>query len=230
MTDLRRPGGGWLVLIGGGEFSFGETDDADRAWLDRLGPDGAIGFIPAASGSAEYGRHFADYLREAFEREVELVPVYRPRDARRGRNLKRLEACAALYLGGGVADHLLQTLGDSPTLEILQRTLERPGGVVVAIAAAAQAAGARVRSLFGGGTIEGLGWLPEGVVEPNFDPEHDRRLRRLLQEPGVRWGLGIAPGAAVLLGPEGAFEVVGEVWRLDDPQGELEQLPETDTD
>ena len=31
----RPPGGGWLALLGGGEFSFGETLDADQAWVEK---------------------------------------------------------------------------------------------------------------------------------------------------------------------------------------------------
>ncbi|MEM9553403.1 MAG: Type 1 glutamine amidotransferase-like domain-containing protein [Acidobacteriota bacterium] len=223
MDRLRGPGDGWLALLGGGEFSFGDTESADQAWLARCG-DGAIGFLPAASGSTEYGKHFGDYLRATFERDVELLPIYRPRDARRGRNLERIAQVAAVYLGGGVADQLLDALRDSPALEALHVQLARPGGLVVAIAAAAQAAGRRTRDLRGGSILDGFGWLPTAVVEANFDVDHDRRLRRLLAEPGVTWGLGLAAGSAVLLGPDGALEVVGDVWRLDTPDGELVPL------
>ena len=41
----RPPGGGWLCLLGGGEFSFGETLDADHAWVEKT-PAGTIGFLP----------------------------------------------------------------------------------------------------------------------------------------------------------------------------------------
>ncbi|MGD2116071.1 MAG: Type 1 glutamine amidotransferase-like domain-containing protein [Acidobacteriota bacterium] len=218
----RLPGDGWIALVGGGEFTFEETLDADQAWLERV-PEGPIGFVPAASGSVDYGRHFADYMAGVFEREAVTIPLYRARDARRGKNVERIEACAAVYLGGGVADHLLETLADSPAAGALATKLAA-GGVVVAIAAAAQALGVAVRSIRIGETLPGLGWLPGGVVEPNFDPGHDRRLRRLLQAPGARWGLGIPSGSCLLLGPDGAVERVGEIWTLDDPQGELRQL------
>ena len=79
----RSAGSGWIALLGGGEFSFDETLDADRAWLEKCGP-GPIGFVPAASDSADYGRHFATYLAEAFERQVEVIPIYRSLDGRRG--------------------------------------------------------------------------------------------------------------------------------------------------
>ena len=35
MSLRRIQGDGWLVLIGGGEFSFGETLEVDRAWLAK---------------------------------------------------------------------------------------------------------------------------------------------------------------------------------------------------
>lgn len=226
VVPRRLPGGGWLALVGGGEFTFEETLDADTAWLDKVPPERAglpVGFVPAASGSVDYGEHFTAYMAEVFEREVAVVPVYRSRDARRGKNVERLEGCSAVYLGGGVADHLLGTLADSPAAESLVRFLAS-GGVVTAIAAAAQALGVAARSIRPGETLPGLGWLPGGVVEPNFDPAHDRRLRRLLQAPGARWGVGLAAGSCLLLGPQGAVELVGEAWALDGTDGELEPM------
>ena len=60
---------GWLALLGGGEFSFGETEEADQAWIEHT-PPGPVGVIPAASGSNDYPRHFAAYLKEEFARDV----------------------------------------------------------------------------------------------------------------------------------------------------------------
>ncbi|HBL29984.1 MAG TPA: hypothetical protein DD490_24355, partial [Acidobacteria bacterium] len=112
--------------------------DADFVWLDKV-PPGPIGFIPAASGSDDYARHFADYMREQFDRELEVIPIYRPRDGRRGRNAERIAAVPAVYIGGGVTDHLLEAIAGTPAAEALARKLD--DGVVVTIAAAAQAAG-----------------------------------------------------------------------------------------
>lgn len=225
---------GWLALLGGGEFTFGETEEADRAWLERC-PAGPIGFVPAASGSIDYGKHFTAYMKEAFEREVEIVPIYRDRDARRGRNCERIRDCAAIYLGGGVADHLIEALAGSPALAALEAKLAS-GGLVVAIAAAAQACGAEVRSVSGGRLIAGLDLLPGAVIETNFDPGHDRRLRKLLEGTAGKFGLGIPAEGALLLGPEGTFEAVGTVFRLAGSDADLEPLvdetsaaPENDT-
>ncbi len=222
MNIERIPGNGWLALLGGGEFSFGETEAADRAWLAKT-KEGSVGFIPAASGSTEYGEHLAEYLDEAFDRETETIPVFRARDARRGRNCERVSDSAAVYLGGGVSDDLLEALARS-TVEGRLRQLLEDGGVVVAIAAAAQALGEWARSLRGGEYLEGFRWLPGGVIETNFDPAHDRRFRQSMARPGVRWGVGIPSGAAVLLGPLGAVEFVGGVFALRDPDDDFEVL------
>lgn len=225
VTPRRLPGAGWLALVGGGEFTFEETLDADNAWLEKVG-EGPVGFIPAASGSVDYGTHFAEYMGQVYDREAVTIPVFRARDARRGKNLERIETCAAIYLGAGVTDHLLDALADSPAAEALLAKLAS-GGVVAAIAAAAQSLGVAARSIRVGETLPGLGWLPGGVVEPNFDPDHDRRLRRLLQAPGATWGLGIPAGGALLLGPDGGVEQVGDLWTLEAPDADLEHLPGT---
>lgn len=220
---LERPaGGGWLALLGGGEFSFGETAEADRAWVVRAA-EGTLGFLPAASGSADYGKELAQYFAEVYGRELVTLPIYRERDAKRGRNLERIAECAAVYIGGGLSDQLLEVLAGSPAASVLLECLAA-GSVVVAIGAAAQALGIVTGGLGSRAILPGLGWLPGGVVEANFDPAHDRRLRRLLDVPGVRWGLGLPAGSAVLLGPDGAVEVIGTVFLVTGRDGDLEVL------
>jgi cyanophycinase-like exopeptidase len=222
----RPPGDGWLALLGGGEFSFGETHDADRAWLDKA-PPGTVGFVPAASGSVDYAQLFAGYLRETFARQAETLPVFRGRDGRRGKNAERIAELAAVYLGGGASDQLLEAVADTP-VDAAMRTRLAAGGVVAAIAGAAQCLGLAARSVLGARFLPALDWLGGGVVEPNFDPEHDRRLRQLMAQPGAAWGVGIPMGAALLLGPQGAFEVIDGVYLLTRPDGDYTLLEEDD--
>ena len=151
------------------------------------------------------------------------VPIYRPRDARRQKNLDRIDRCAAIYMGGGVTDHLADTLLQSPAMEALASKLGS-GGIVVAIAAAAQILGQRARSMFGGESLAGGAWLPGGAVESNFDPGHDRRLRQLMADEGVHWGLGLPAGSALLLGPENQLQYVGPSFLLDDADGDFQVL------
>lgn len=222
MSVRRLAGNGWIALLGGGEFSFGETLDADRAWLAKV-PDGPVGFLPTASGSTDYIEYFRSYLGEEFSRELVSIPVYRQRDARRAKNAQRIADLGALYVGGGIADQLLETLIDSAVLESTAQLLGA-SGTIAAIAAAAHAFGTKVRSLAGDQVLDGFGWLPGGVVETNFDPAHDRRLRHLMSQPGVTWGLGIPAGSAVLLGPDSAVELVGTSFLLDDADGDFQIL------
>ncbi|HEX7828541.1 MAG TPA: hypothetical protein VF787_02745, partial [Thermoanaerobaculia bacterium] len=64
-----------LMLIGGGEFSFGETRELDELWLSRMLPERrTVAFLPTASGSAEYAVHFGNYLR-TIDPSVEVVNV-----------------------------------------------------------------------------------------------------------------------------------------------------------
>jgi len=206
-----------VKALSGAEIELESRVVAEKA------PPGPVGFVPAASGSLDYGRHFAAYLGERFGRELEAVPIYRPRDARRGRNAERLAACPAVYLGGGIADQLVEALAGSPALEALAGKL-REGGVVAAIGAAAQACGERYRGLRGGRPEPGLGLLPRVAIEANFDPAHDRRLRTLLAAGEVEHGLGIPAGAALLVGPDGRFEAVGDVFALAGPEADLVPL------
>ncbi len=218
----RLDGEGWLALLGGGEFSFGETRTADAAWLGKT-PAGPVGFLPTASGSADYATHFSSYVTDSLERDVITIPIYRGRDGRRAKNLDRIAEAGAVYIGGGIADELLEVLAESPALEALERKVNE-GGVVVAIAAAAQALGARCRSLTGREALNGLAWLPRTAVEVNFDPAHDRRIRELMAAPGMKWGLGLPSGSAILLGPGGAIETVGPVMLLEDGEGDWKLL------
>src|SRR6266542_3772252 len=83
-----------LVLIGGGEFSFGETREIDEYLLRHLPPDRrTVAFLPTASGSAEYARHLGAYFA-SIDPSVETVnvPVYRGRDNRRQKNLNAILA------------------------------------------------------------------------------------------------------------------------------------------
>ena len=182
MSIERIKGSGWVVLLGGGEFSFGQTQESDRAWLAKVAEGAKVGFLPTASGSTEYGEHFTGYLREAFDRPAENLPIYRPRDAKRGKNSRRIAECGAVYLGGGVVDHLADAFFDTPASEALVAKL-REGGVIVAIAAAASFLGRKTRSPLQQEILPGLGWLVGGAVAPNFDPRDERLLRELVSDP-----------------------------------------------
>ncbi len=59
------------------------------------------------------------------------------------------------------------------------------------------------------------------MIETNFDPGHDRRLRQLLEQTGAARGIGIPAGAALMIGPAGRFEAVGDLFALGAPDADL---------
>lgn len=200
-----------LALIGGGEFSFGETREIDELLLARMPKDRrTIAFLPTASGSAEYAVHLGTYFRGLDESvHVTNVPIYRGRDNRRQKNLDAILSAGMIYLGGGVTNNLLDTLRESAA-EIALRDAAANGAVIAAIGAAASSFGIFARDMRGGSVLPGLGWLANTVVETAFDPQNDTTLRRLMSLPDVELGLGIPPKCALVIDESGSGEIAGE--------------------
>ncbi|MBV8517875.1 MAG: Type 1 glutamine amidotransferase-like domain-containing protein [Acidobacteria bacterium] len=201
-----------LVLIGGGEFSFGETREIDELLLARMPRDRrTIAFLPTASGSAEYAVHFGAYVRNLDPTvEVVNVPIYRGRDARRQKSLNAILAAGLVYLGGGVSNNLLATLRESPA-DVAMRDAAANGAVIAAIGAAASCFGTFARDMRGGtGALPALGWLARTAVETGFDAANDAPLRRLMSLSDVDLGLGIPAKTALVIDAEGNATIVGD--------------------
>lgn len=200
-----------LVLIGGGEFSFGETREIDRYLLSRM-PAGrrTVAFLPTASGSAEYASHFGKYLRE-LDPEVEVVnvPIYRGRDSRRPKNLAAIAGAGMIYVGGGVTNNFLDTMLESAA-DLAMRDVAASGTVIAAIGAAASCFGVFARDMRGASALPAMGWLEATAVETSFDPANDTMLRRLMSAPTVELGLGIPAKTAISINREGATEILGD--------------------
>lgn len=208
----RVESSGWVVLIGGGEFSFGETEEVDRFMLERLPADRrTIAFLPTASGSNEYAGHFAKYISGlAPEVSVVSVPIYRVRDARRGKNLDMIMSAGMIYIGGGVTNRLLTATNQEPFTAALKMAL-RQGCIVAGIGAGAAALGAAARDMeTEHRSLPALGIVSGTAIESSFDPAQDSMLRRLMSVPGVTAGLGIPRGCAVAIDGSGAAKVLGD--------------------
>lgn len=200
-----------LVLIGGGEFSFGDTREIDEFLVRGMPAERrTIAFLPTASGSADYGRHLGDYFRQ-IDPDVRVinVPIYRGRDARRQKNLGLLLDAGLIYLGGGVTNELLSVLRESPA-EMAIRDAAGRGTVIAAMGAAASSFGIFTRNMHIAGTaLPGLGWLAGTAIEAGFDPENDAILRRLMSLPDVTLGIGIPPRTALAIDGGGATSLLG---------------------
>jgi cyanophycinase-like exopeptidase len=200
-----------LVLIGGGEFSFGATREVDEFLLRGMPADRrTVAFIPAASGSAEYAGHFGKYL-QGIDATVETVnvPIYRGRDSRREKNLTQLLSAGMIYLGGGVTNNLLAVLRESAA-DLAMREAAANGTVIAAIGAAASCFGIAARDMHGiAASLPGLGWIANTVVDTSFEPDNDANLRRLMSVPETLLGIGIPAGTALAICADGATEIVG---------------------
>jgi cyanophycinase-like exopeptidase len=200
-----------LVLIGGGEFSFGDTREIDRHLLSRMPADRrTIAFLPTASGSPEYAGHFGNYLRELDSTvEVINVPIYRGRDSRRPKNLAAIAGAGMIYLGGGVTNNLLDTMYQSAA-DLAMRDAAAGGAVIAAIGAAASCFGVFARDMRGASALPGMAWIDGTVVEAGFEPQNDTTLRRLMSVPGVDLGLGIPAKTAISIAADGSTEILGD--------------------
>lgn len=214
MSNLEipgAPGGGWTVLIGGGDFSLGETKDIDRFLLSKL-PAGrrTIGFIPAASGSNDYPHHFAEYISKLDSSvEVKSIPVFRTRDARRSKNLESIRACGMVYVGGGVPNLLLAAIHESPAVDAFRDVLSG-GGVVAAIGASASCFGMYAPDIRrAGATLPALNWIRGAAIIGAFEPDDDEPLRSAMAIPGVTLGIGIPRSTALAFAPDGSAIIVG---------------------
>jgi peptidase E len=200
-----------LVLIGGGEFSFGETREVDEFLLRSMSPERrTVAFIPAASGSADYALHLGKYLH-GVDPTVETVnvPIYRGRDSRRQKNLAQLLSAGMIYVGGGVTNNLLSVLRESAA-DLAMREAASQGTVIAAIGAAASCFGIAARDMHGiAASIPALNWIANTVVDSGFEPENDTNLRRLMSVPETQLGIGIPAGTALAIRSDGETEIIG---------------------
>jgi cyanophycinase len=211
IPHLPLPGtDGWLILIGGGEFSFGETEEIDRFFLSKL-TSKRIAFLPTASGSQEYARHLGEYFKR-LDSEAELVnvPVFRGRDVRREKSLAMIREAGGVYLGGGVTNLFVETIRESP-VEVELRNLLARGGVIAAMGAAASSLGAVTRDMRSvGAALPGLSLMPGTVIETAFDARTNEMLRRLMSDPAAQIGLGIPPRTALAIAPSREGTILGD--------------------
>jgi len=200
-----------LVLIGGGEFSFGETREIDDFLVRSMPADRrTIAFLPTASGSAEYATHLGKYFKQLDPTlETVNVPIYRGRDSRRQKNLDLIRWAGMIYVGGGVTNNLLATLHESAA-DIAMREAAADGSVVAAIGAGAASFGTHARDMRApAAALPALGWLEQTVIETAFDPQDDTMLRRLMSLPDVKLGIGIPPKTGLAIHGGGSTTLLG---------------------
>jgi len=193
-----------LVLIGGGEFSFGDTREIDEFLVRQLERK-TIAFLPTASGSAEYATHLGSYFKQIDPAISTInVPIYRGRDVRRARSLDQLRFAGMIYVGGGVTNTLLSTIRGTPAEEAMREAASE-GTIIAAIGAAAASFGVHARDMHSpASALPALGWLAGTVIE-----QDDTMLRRLMSFPDVKTGISIPPKTAIAIDSAGNATLLG---------------------
>jgi cyanophycinase-like exopeptidase len=193
-------GRGWLILTGGGELE--DVADIHRAAIEAMSDESPAVFVPTASKLPDEGRGRGQIVTEQIQElggpTGYVAPIFSRTDAGDPKNVRRVTQAGLVYLGGGQAHKLIETLNGTPTLDALAAVYEA-GAVVIAEGEAACALGAWGLCAEGN-TIAGWSWLPDVLICPSFDGS--AVLREAIKAKPECLGLGIPQGVALALGPE----------------------------
>jgi len=206
-------GKGWLILVGGGEIAYGETDPIDANLLSITNLDRPIVVLMAEGARTQAEAVLEHYIAlggpggEAFtfdllSRTQLDAPSF----------LDLLREAGILYLGGEnplpLSGNLLNT---QAFRQIVEGFSSLQGLTLVGVGAGAAALGRWVFSPEPPyAQAPGLGFLMNAVVVPHFTRTEDSLILRSLPRiaPDLL-GLGIPDGAALALGPDGQVEQWG---------------------
>jgi cyanophycinase-like exopeptidase len=202
---------GWLVLGGGGDWQEGETGEVDTHALALVDPSRPVAYLPTAHGSISRGEIFLDYYADLGGPQGYVVPILSPVDARRAENRRLLAGAGLIYIDDGDALDLTRALWESPALEGIAEAFA-VGAIVVGMGAGAAALGAWViEPGEPGAGGPGWGWVAGTVVVPAFSGAEDApALQAALRARPGSIGMGVPPGGALALGPQGKVETWGE--------------------
>lgn len=203
-----RTGAGWLVLGGGGDFET--TESIDYNAIEAMIEEAPIAFVPAASGSSNYGDAFLEHYEGLGAPSGYVVPIYDRDSANDVENTQQLARAGLIYIGGGDTRRLLDALHDSRALKAIASAYDT-GAVIVGMSAGAMALAAwGVSSDEGVGVLRGWGWLPDVIVAPHYDEDRAQALREALLEQPNMIGLGLPEDTALVFGPDGEIATWGK--------------------
>jgi cyanophycinase len=210
---------GTVVLIGGRE-----ARDGERVVLREVARRAGAGTLVVATLASEEPERQWQHYRRVFEElgvsRVAHLALAEREDAIGPRAVEALADASALFLTGGDQLRIVAKLGGTQALARI-RELRESGALVAGTSAGAAAMGEMMLASHGGlehthkvsGAFfmtRGLGLVADLIIDQHFAQR--ARIHRLLaavaEHPGSL-GIGIDEDTAVVLGPQGAFEVIG---------------------
>ncbi len=175
-----RPAPGAIALVGSGEY-LDVLNDTDSYLLETLGGPGdiSVALLPTASGLEEGGPTYWNNLglahfQQLGVKDVRATQVIDRKSANDPEQLALLRDVDFYYLSGGNPQHTIETLRDSPALEIMLAAHKR-GAILAGCSAGAMALSAytiALRQMMVGnkpGWVSSLAIVPNVVVFPHFD-------------------------------------------------------------
>lgn len=194
-----RDGAGWIVLSGGGEVDSASTGDIEAEALARVHAGDPIAYIWAGSDIERADEHLValdelggptGYLVDALTEDDDTL-----------RN--QLKIAGMIVLGDASDPATLYSALIGAALEGISEA-HSEGAVVLGSGYGGTVLGSVV------GTGKGLNWVEQAIIVPYYDrPNSAQQLRSLLTQHPTHFGLGLAAGSALALGPNGEVETWG---------------------
>ena len=216
---------GRLFIIGGGDRDTEMT--RQFITLSEKANTGRILVFPMAGGSpAESGADMVKELKGLGAKNVEFRILTREEASKPGAAAV-LDGVGGVYFTGGDQARVTQALLNTPVHRRLLEIYEA-GAVIGGTSAGAAImsevmitgdevkkpeAGHEFETIEAGNVITtpGLGFIKSAVIDQHFATRkrHNRLISVLAEHPALL-GIGIDESTAVIVGPDGTFEVVGE--------------------
>ncbi len=195
-----RDGAGWLVLSGGGDVAGGEMGDVEAQALAHVPPGEPLAYIWAA-GDVESADKHLDALDDLGAPTGYLVDVLTEDD---DTIRDQIRNAGLIIIGDGPNVTGLRSGILGAAVEGMTAAYER-GAVILGIGQGA--------AILGSFMVDqaGIGWVEGAAVAPRYNEDGvAAQLRDLLLKHSEAYGLGIATGSALALGPNGEVEAWGE--------------------
>jgi len=195
-----RGGHGWLVLCGGED-----AEEVHRMALARSGPAGSVVVVMAAADDPERAGRYERQYRGWGGPPCRVLTLRAREDALRTAPARLLLEARLILIADGDVRRLLEIFFDTPALQAMV-TAYHAGAVVLGIGAGAAAMGTWALRAGWEEPLGAWGWLPGAFVVPHYTPEAARALQAALHRQPFAYGIGLAEGAALALGPGDQIE------------------------
>jgi hypothetical protein len=190
-------GEGWIVLSGGGDIESAETGHIEASALAKVPTGQPLAYIWAA-GDIEHADKHLEALYDLGAPTGYLVDILTEDDDTLRAELKD---AGLIVLGDGANNKNLRNALPGSALDAMLEAYEQ-GAVILAIGQGAAVLGSTLAG--------GLNWVEGAIISMDYDLDGAAsKMRAQLDQYPDAYGIGIANGSALALGPAGEIETWG---------------------